>query len=185
MPAPNNFDSIVVGYYEGRQLIYVARIRNGFTPASRAALFKHFRGLDPKAGNGSRARPARGAGAYGSAASAGAKVSRAGTEGIRAGTAAGSRAGRSRRPLQGDAKGIHPGGRPRRLRSPHSRQESAPHRRSPKTAPARAPPSATASAPRSGTSSARQSGKGGATRARASRRTKGQNGSLSLKYMQI
>jgi ATP-dependent DNA ligase len=46
VPAVNNFDSIAVGYYEGRQLIYVARIRNGFTPASRAALFKHFRGLE-------------------------------------------------------------------------------------------------------------------------------------------
>jgi len=46
VPAPNDFDSIVVGYYEGQQLIYVARIRNGFTPASRAALFKHFSGLE-------------------------------------------------------------------------------------------------------------------------------------------
>jgi ATP-dependent DNA ligase len=46
VPASSNFDSIVVGYYEGQQLIYVARIRNGFTPASRAALFKHFRGLE-------------------------------------------------------------------------------------------------------------------------------------------
>jgi bifunctional non-homologous end joining protein LigD len=46
VPAPNNFDSIVVGYYEGEQLIYVARIRNGFTPASRATLFKHFSGLE-------------------------------------------------------------------------------------------------------------------------------------------
>jgi len=46
VPAPNNFDSIVVGYYEGQQLIYVARIRNGFTPASRVALFKHFSGLE-------------------------------------------------------------------------------------------------------------------------------------------
>ena len=42
----DNFDSIVVGYYESDQLIYVARIRNGFTPASRVALFKHFRGLE-------------------------------------------------------------------------------------------------------------------------------------------
>jgi len=48
VPAPNNFDSIVVGYYEGEQLIYVARVRNGFTPASRAALFKHFSGLERK-----------------------------------------------------------------------------------------------------------------------------------------
>ncbi len=46
VPMSDNFDSIVVGYYEGDQLIYVARIRNGFTPASRAALFKHFRGLE-------------------------------------------------------------------------------------------------------------------------------------------
>jgi DNA ligase D-like protein (predicted ligase) len=46
VPAPNNFDSIVVGYYEGQQLIYVARIRNGFTLASRVALFKHFSGLE-------------------------------------------------------------------------------------------------------------------------------------------
>jgi len=45
VPAPNNFDSIVVGYYEGQQLIYVARIRNG-TRASRAVLFKHFGGLE-------------------------------------------------------------------------------------------------------------------------------------------
>jgi bifunctional non-homologous end joining protein LigD len=36
----------VVGYYEGKQLIYVARVRNGFTPASREALFKRFRGLE-------------------------------------------------------------------------------------------------------------------------------------------
>jgi ATP-dependent DNA ligase len=45
VPAPKNFDSIVVGYYEDKQLIYVARVRNGFTPASREALFKRFRGL--------------------------------------------------------------------------------------------------------------------------------------------
>ena len=46
VPAGDNFDSIVVGYYESDQLIYVARIRNGFTPTSSAALFKHFRGLE-------------------------------------------------------------------------------------------------------------------------------------------
>jgi hypothetical protein len=28
-----NFDSIVVGYYEGDDLVYVARVRNGFTPS--------------------------------------------------------------------------------------------------------------------------------------------------------
>ena len=46
VPMSDNFDSIVVGYYDSEQLIYVARIRNGFTPASRAVLFKHFRGLE-------------------------------------------------------------------------------------------------------------------------------------------
>jgi bifunctional non-homologous end joining protein LigD len=46
VPAPKNFDSIVVGYYEGKKLIYVARVRNGFTPTSREVLFKRFRGLD-------------------------------------------------------------------------------------------------------------------------------------------
>ena len=37
VPAPKNFDSIVVGYYEGKKLMYVARVRNGFMPASREA----------------------------------------------------------------------------------------------------------------------------------------------------
>jgi DNA ligase D-like protein (predicted ligase) len=40
------FDALVFGYYAGKDLIYVARTRNGFTPATRAALFKKFRGLE-------------------------------------------------------------------------------------------------------------------------------------------
>jgi len=40
------FDGIVFGYYEGKDLVYVARTRNGFTPATRAALFKKFQGLE-------------------------------------------------------------------------------------------------------------------------------------------
>ena len=40
------FDALVFGYYEGKDLIYVARTRNGFTPATRVALFKRFRGLE-------------------------------------------------------------------------------------------------------------------------------------------
>ena len=40
------FDAIVFGYYEGKKLIYVARTRNGFTPATRLALFKKFSGLE-------------------------------------------------------------------------------------------------------------------------------------------
>jgi len=30
----------VIGHYEGEQLIYVARVRNGFTPASRSEVLK-------------------------------------------------------------------------------------------------------------------------------------------------
>jgi ATP-dependent DNA ligase len=43
--APKNFDALIFGYYEGDRLIYVARTRNGFTPALRDELFKGFRGL--------------------------------------------------------------------------------------------------------------------------------------------
>jgi bifunctional non-homologous end joining protein LigD len=41
-----NFDSIVVGFYDGNDLVYVARVRNGFTPSLRDAVFKKFRGLE-------------------------------------------------------------------------------------------------------------------------------------------
>jgi DNA ligase D-like protein (predicted ligase) len=40
------FDAIVFGYYKGKKLIYAARTRNGFTPATRLALFKKFAGLE-------------------------------------------------------------------------------------------------------------------------------------------
>ena len=40
------FDALVFGYYEGNKLIYVARTRNGFTPVTRAQLFKKFKGLE-------------------------------------------------------------------------------------------------------------------------------------------
>ncbi|MGH7778478.1 MAG: hypothetical protein ACREQR_01450 [Candidatus Binataceae bacterium] len=39
------YDSILVGYYQERDLMYAARIRNGFTPASRRALFSNCDGL--------------------------------------------------------------------------------------------------------------------------------------------
>ncbi|MBV8139607.1 MAG: hypothetical protein JO121_28835, partial [Deltaproteobacteria bacterium] len=38
--------NIVVGYYEGKRLLYVARVRNGFARASTEALYNRFRGLD-------------------------------------------------------------------------------------------------------------------------------------------
>jgi ATP-dependent DNA ligase len=46
-PAGLNFDPIIFGYYdEEGGLVYVARTRNGFTPASRDELFKRFLGLE-------------------------------------------------------------------------------------------------------------------------------------------
>jgi DNA ligase D-like protein (predicted ligase) len=40
------FDALVFGYYEGKELIYAARTRNGFTGASRAALMRKLRTLE-------------------------------------------------------------------------------------------------------------------------------------------
>jgi len=45
IPGSTTFDSILVGYYEGTDLMYAGRIRNGFTPASRRTVFSNFEGL--------------------------------------------------------------------------------------------------------------------------------------------
>ena len=45
-PSPKNFDTLVIGYYDGGKLIYSARTRNGFTPASRMQLFKKIKPLE-------------------------------------------------------------------------------------------------------------------------------------------
>ncbi len=45
-PSAKNFDALVIGYYDGPNLIYAARTRNGFTPASRAELFKKLKPLE-------------------------------------------------------------------------------------------------------------------------------------------
>jgi DNA ligase D-like protein (predicted ligase) len=42
----STFDALIFGYYEGRDLIYAARTRNGFTPKLRAELMKKFRPLE-------------------------------------------------------------------------------------------------------------------------------------------
>jgi ATP-dependent DNA ligase len=42
----NPFDALIFGYYDGNRLMYAARTRNGFTPHTRADLFKRFRGLE-------------------------------------------------------------------------------------------------------------------------------------------
>lgn len=38
IPGPHGFDCRIVGYYRGKDLVYVARVRNGFVPASRRPL---------------------------------------------------------------------------------------------------------------------------------------------------
>jgi ATP-dependent DNA ligase len=48
-PGTYGFDSIIVGYYRGKDLTYVARTRNGFVPASRRELFAKFKGLEMSA----------------------------------------------------------------------------------------------------------------------------------------
>jgi bifunctional non-homologous end joining protein LigD len=45
-PSAKNFDALVIGYYDGKELMYAARTRNGFTPASRAELFKRIKALE-------------------------------------------------------------------------------------------------------------------------------------------
>jgi ATP-dependent DNA ligase len=42
------FDALIFGRHEGDRLIYVARTRNGFTPAVRQQVFKKFHGLEIK-----------------------------------------------------------------------------------------------------------------------------------------
>jgi ATP-dependent DNA ligase len=44
-PGPLGFDSIILGYYNGEDLMYVARTRNGFVPASRRQVFSKLKHL--------------------------------------------------------------------------------------------------------------------------------------------
>jgi bifunctional non-homologous end joining protein LigD len=45
IPGVHGVDAIVVGYYRGDGLIYVARVRNGFVPASRRQIFARLKPL--------------------------------------------------------------------------------------------------------------------------------------------
>jgi bifunctional non-homologous end joining protein LigD len=45
IPGAHGFDSLIVGYYRGKDLVYVARARNGFVPASRRQVFEKIRHL--------------------------------------------------------------------------------------------------------------------------------------------
>src|SRR5215471_6342350 len=44
-PGPHGIDSLIVGYYDGDKLMYVARTRNGFVPASRRQVFSKVKHL--------------------------------------------------------------------------------------------------------------------------------------------
>jgi ATP-dependent DNA ligase len=44
-PGPHGLDAIIVGFYRDDELIYVARTRNGFVPASRRRVFEKLRPL--------------------------------------------------------------------------------------------------------------------------------------------
>ncbi|MGH9327990.1 MAG: non-homologous end-joining DNA ligase [Terriglobia bacterium] len=46
LPGSHVFDSLLVGYYEGSRLIFIAKVRNGFTPALRLEVAKRFRNLE-------------------------------------------------------------------------------------------------------------------------------------------
>jgi bifunctional non-homologous end joining protein LigD len=41
-----DFDAVVFGYYEGANLLYAARTRNGFTASSKAQIYRRFRQLE-------------------------------------------------------------------------------------------------------------------------------------------
>ena len=47
-PSPKDFDAVLVGYFRGKQLIFAARVRNGFVPALRASVFRKFKGLESR-----------------------------------------------------------------------------------------------------------------------------------------
>jgi DNA ligase D-like protein (predicted ligase) len=40
------FDALIVGYYEGGKLYYVAKVRNGFVPLVRRDVYRKFKGLE-------------------------------------------------------------------------------------------------------------------------------------------
>jgi ATP-dependent DNA ligase len=43
VPGSHGLDSIIVGYYKGPDLIYVARVKSGFVPATRRQVFEKLR----------------------------------------------------------------------------------------------------------------------------------------------
>jgi bifunctional non-homologous end joining protein LigD len=45
LPGPHVFDSLLVGYYDGPRLMFVGKLKNGFTPFLRREIAKKFHGL--------------------------------------------------------------------------------------------------------------------------------------------
>jgi DNA ligase D-like protein (predicted ligase) len=45
IPGPHGIDSIIVGHYRGKDLVYVARVRNGFVPATRRMVYEKLKPL--------------------------------------------------------------------------------------------------------------------------------------------
>jgi DNA ligase D-like protein (predicted ligase) len=45
IPGSHGVDSIIVGYYRGKDLVYVARVRNGFVPATRRMVYEKLKPL--------------------------------------------------------------------------------------------------------------------------------------------
>jgi bifunctional non-homologous end joining protein LigD len=47
-PAGDIFDSLLVGYYEGHELRFAGKVRAGFTPRTRSAVFERIRRLSTR-----------------------------------------------------------------------------------------------------------------------------------------
>jgi DNA ligase D-like protein (predicted ligase) len=45
IPGPHGVDSVIVGYYRDKKLVYVARVRNGFVPATRRTVYEKLKPL--------------------------------------------------------------------------------------------------------------------------------------------
>jgi DNA ligase D-like protein (predicted ligase) len=46
VPGSNGIDSLVIGFYQGKELRYASRVRAGFVPASRRTVFDKLKGLE-------------------------------------------------------------------------------------------------------------------------------------------
>jgi bifunctional non-homologous end joining protein LigD len=44
----NHFDNLAVGYYDAGRLLFIAKLKNGFTPALKDEIFARFKGLETK-----------------------------------------------------------------------------------------------------------------------------------------